>query len=958
MKRTIVFLLLVSAIMAASAVYPVCAQDFNIQWTEAELAFLAEHPVIRLGIDPGFVPFEFIGEQGQHVGIAADYLALISERTGLEFEVAQGLTWPEAYEAAHTDELDMLPAVSKTEEREKHFLFSQPYYHFKRVIVTQEGAAEISSLDDLQGHSVAVQRNSSHHSYLLSHPRINLSLYDSVESALAAVVTGEEKAFLGNLATTNYLIRTNALTNLRLVSFEAEKEQGVYFAVRQDWPELVSILDKALDTITEEEKLAIYNKWIDLRSATFDFRPLLRVGAAVAGLVILIMIISFYWIIKLRREVQRRIEIQAELERATQEAYEANQFKSNFLARMSHEIRTPLNAITGMAYLLKKTNLTLTQRMYADRITQAASVMLSIIDDILDYSKIEAGKVELEHSSFNLDHLIQDVVHIVLHNIEEQEIGFRLAKDPLVPRWFMGDQKRIKQVLLNILNNAAKFTAEGEISLDIRLLAKEQETYHLTFAIKDTGIGMDQEQMERLFSPFVQGDSSINRRFGGSGLGLSIVKNLVDLMGGQIQVFSTPKEGSTVIVHLSLPVDKTQEDEYMEALAGEPFKHVRTLVLEKSGANMNLIESYLSEFGIHCELTTSPASALAMLEAADGKFAKPFDLVIVDYDTPKEGGFKFVEEIRSSSKIVKTPKFIMLLPLMREDLFDRLDEYEVDIGIGKPIIPSILLNALLDLFSLKAVAAAGEVEVARGELPPLDKEYTVLVVEDNRTNQLLAQSLLQQIGIRSVLAANGQEAVEIYRQQRQQIALILMDLHMPVMNGYEAAERIRELSASVPIVAMTADVVLGVREKCAESGIYHYISKPFDPEHLLATVRTLLLADGQWDVKPKQLDEGAGLKHMGGSAKIYEKVLAEYFSENQDTAEKLQLAVKEKRYGDAAQIVHKIKGSSGSIGAQTLFEISTQLYRALTDQKEERIEALAKEFGDTLTALLDEIVSR
>ena len=224
--------------------------------------------------------------------------------------------------------------------------------------------------------------------------------------------------------------------------------------------------------------------------------------------------------------------------------------------------------------------------------------------------------------------------------------------------------------MLNVLNNAVKFTNAGEVSLDIRLMAKENDKYHLSFTIKDTGIGMTEEHLHKLFAPFEQGDSSITRRFGGSGLGLAIVKNLVDMMGGEIKVFSTPGEGTTFIIQLSLNVDKEREGVYIKALSANHFKDLRTLVLEKSGANMNLIESYLSSYGMHCELTSSEASALSMLEAVDGKIARLFDLFIIDYDTPAEGGFKFIERIRNNNKIVKIPKLVMLLPMMREDLFD------------------------------------------------------------------------------------------------------------------------------------------------------------------------------------------------------------------------------------------------------------------------------------------------
>jgi two-component system sensor histidine kinase/response regulator len=290
--------------------------------------------------------------------------------------------------------------------------------------------------------------------------------------------------------------------------------------------------------------------------------------------------------------------------------------------------------------------------MYIDRIIQAANSMLSIINDILDFSKIEAGKVQLEITSFSMDQVIQDVVNIVSYKINEQGIGFRLSKDPFVPNWFFGDSKRIEQILFNVMNNAVKFTSEGEVSLEIRLVAKENNKYHISFTINDTGIGMTEEQINRLFAPFEQGDSSINRHFGGSGLGLSIVKNLVDMMGGEIKVFSTPGEGTTFIIQLSLDIDIEKEESYVKTLSGGHFKNIRTLVLEKSGANMNLIESYLGSYGMYCDLTSTEASALSMLEAADGKFAKPFDLFIIDYDTPAEGGFRFVERIRNNNKIV------------------------------------------------------------------------------------------------------------------------------------------------------------------------------------------------------------------------------------------------------------------------------------------------------------------
>jgi len=864
-----------------------------------------------------------------------------------------GLSWIEAYNMAIDGELDMLPAITKTQEREQYFLFSQPYYFYKRVIVTRDTEKDIYGIEDLENLTVAVQQNSSHHSYLLSFPKINLSLYNSVEDALTAVANGTERAYVGNLATTNYLIKSTALTNLKFSAFETEEQQAIFFAFRKEWPELEGILNKVLDTVTEEQRIAINNKWIDL-DTEMDYGPVLRIAAMIGLLVAIVIGVSIYWIIRLRKEIEKRKIIQKDLELAKLEAEEANGYKSSFMARMSHEIRTPLNAITGMAYLLKKTNISLTQSMYVDRITQASINMLSIINDILDFSKIESGKVELEITSFSLDHVIQDVINIVSYKVESQEIGLKLSKDPNVPTWFYGDQKRIEQILLNILNNAAKFTSKGEVSLEIRLRAKENDKYHLSFSIKDTGIGMSQEQINKLFSPFVQGDSSINRRFGGSGLGLSIVKNLVEMMDGKVQVFSTEGEGSTFIIHLTLEVDKEKEAEYVRDISSNHFKDLRTLVLEKTGASMNLIESYLGSFGMHCELTTSQSSALGMLEAADGKFAKPFDLFILDYETPTEGGLEFLKMLHSSNKIHKMPKVIVLLPMMREDLLDRLSQHGVEMGVVKPVIPSVLLNGILDMFKLKAISASQTSKNREIGSNNLGEGYTVLVVEDNKTNQMIARTILHQAGIDSLIAGDGQAGVQEYINNKDNIDLILMDIHMPIMNGYDAAKEIRKLSSTIPIVAMTADVILGVKEKCEESGINHYISKPFNPDSFIKTIRELIINNKVVDENPI-LDKTIGLYNTGENMELYKMVLNEYRNENVDTLLELESHLEAKRYKDAIMIIHKVKGSSGSIGAKDLYELAVTFQKELVIENEEKVEVIGREFTKKFKKLLREI---
>ncbi|MGI6562030.1 MAG: ATP-binding protein [Clostridia bacterium] len=934
---------------------PCYAADKNISWTDEELTFMNRHPVIRVGVDEGFVPFEFIGDTGEHKGIAADYLSLISEITGLTFEVVIGDNWSETYEMALAGEVDLLAAIGKTPEREKNFLFSDPYCFFKRVIVTRETDTDITDMKDLEGLTVAVQRGSSHHSYLLSYPKINLSLYDTAEAALSAVATGSEKAHIGNLTSVNYLAHLNGLTNLRYVAFEAEKQQAIHMAVNKKFPELVGILNKALQAIPEKERLAINSEWMDLDNK-IDYGPIIRIVTIFGAVVVVALFVSFFWVIRLKKEIKQRKQIQADLEIEKQKSDEANEFKSIFLARMSHEIRTPLNAITGMSYLLKKTDLSVTQRMYIDCIVQASNHMLSIINDILDFSKIEAGKVEPDVASFSLDHLIQDVVNIVSYKIEEQNIAFHLVKEPNVPNWFFGDSKRIEQILLNILNNAVKFTNAGEVSLSVRLVAKENDIHYISFTVKDTGIGMTEEQISRLFKPFVQVDSSISRRFGGTGLGLTIVKSLVDLMGGEIKVFSTPNEGSTFIIRLPLTVDGEKEELSAKTMSGKSLEDFKTLVLEKITESIPVIEGYLKGFGMQSEFTGSESSAMSILEGANNKRNGAFDLLIIDVNTAAEETFRFVEAIKRNSKIIYPPKILVFLPMNRVDLFERLDKHGIDMGISKPIIPSVLLNGILDVLKLREMPKTSvSLREEDDSHKPL-KSYYILLAEDNKTNRMMVTSLLQKEGIECIIAEDGKEAVEQFKQHQEKIKLVLMDLHMPVMNGYEASREIRKMSEDIPIVAMTADVIPGVREKCAECGIRHYISKPLNPERFIQMMKEMVIEKDEAVTEDiRVLDQAAGLRNMGEDKSLYLQVLNEYYHENQDTTGKIGLALKEKRYKDAAQMAHKIKSSTGSIGAKSLYDVAAALQKAIQNEKMEEVKPLYDRFALYLSKLLEEI---
>ena len=309
----------------------------------------------------------------------------------------------------------------------------------------------------------------------------------------------------------------------------------------------------------------------------------------------------------------------------------------------------------------------------------------------------------------------------------------------------------------------------------------------------------------------------------------------------------------------------------------------------------------------------------------------------------------------------------MLLPMMREDLFDQLDSQGVDIGIGKPIIPSVLYNGILEIFRTKAIVANQEFKQEAINKDIMAHHYGILVVEDNKTNQLIAKSLLEPVGFRVWLGNDGQEGIDLFKSHRSEIDLILMDLHMPVLNGYEAAEQIRVLSADIPIVAMTADVIEGVKEKCEACGIHHYISKPFDPEQFVETISNMVSAETKSNKEADSrhddqnntgvddvmvLDREAGLRYMGNNQSLYESVLEAYFTENQEVAENLDRNIKNSHYLEAAQIVHKVKSSSGSIGAKQLFEVAKTLQKALEAGDEKEIASLHCQFTEAMKQLL------
>lgn len=915
MRKVLLFLLLSCCI---SLVYA-----DEIEWTDDELAFIAEHPIINIGVDPDFQPFEFIDSDGVYKGIAKDYIDIIERRTGLKFVVAKDLTWSQAYEKAVERELDVLPSISFTKERERYFLFSHSYYQFQRIIVMAETNETVKDYKDLFGKTVAVQRNSSHHSLLKSYPEINLSFYASPDEALLAVSNGTEDYFVGNLATNNYIMKKNGITNLSYVTFDAGEENTLHFAIRQDWPELQSILNKVLDSITEEEELTIYNKWIDVEYRN-DYQQLFRVIMIVGGLILIIASVSIFWISRLKSEIKKRIQTEKDLKIAKAEAESANAVKSNFIARMSHEIRTPLNAITGLGYLMLNTELTTQQKEHMEKLNNATDTMMSIVNDILDISKIEAGKLDIEEAPFELDEVIANTLNVIAFRAEEKQLNLTLTKNPKLPNYFLGDKVRLGQILLNLTNNAIKFTEAGDIALDFDLTGYEDKIYHLKITISDTGIGIKASHLDKLFKPFTQEDASITRRYGGTGLGLSITKNLVELMGGSIAVESTVGEGTSFIVSLKLKLDEVKENEVKKGF--EYIKDIRTLVLNSDMNSLSLIISYLKSFSITAQFTSSENQFKQLINQPQ-QLEKMFDLLIVYEDDINDEMPVFIESIRNTNNTV--PKVIWVCHPSHHSC--REDAYEDVTCLQIPFLPSMLYGCISKLFKFRVLASQSEVPAV--DLRREKLTGRVLVVEDNMTNQMIAKELLSPLGLSIDQAYNGQEAIDMVNAQKYD--LLLMDLHMPVMNGLEATTIIRQ-THDMPIVAMTADAIEGVKEECLIAGMNDFISKPFVPKRFIARVASYFNQDRPIESE-RIVDIQKGITLLGNKPDLYHQVCEMFLKENTQTLESLEKAIATHDYAQAAGLIHKVKSSAGNIGADSVRKTANILQNALEAEEREKI---------------------
>ncbi len=633
-----------------------------------------------------------------------------------------------------------------------------------------------------------------------------------------------------------------------------------------------------------------------------------------------------------------------ELLQAKSEAEEATLMKSMFLANMSHEIRTPMNAVIGMAHLALKTNLTPKQRDYVSKVHSAGISLLGIINDILDFSKIEAGKLGIETTDFRLDEMLTSVVNLTGQKAHEKGLEFLIDAPSSVPQYLRGDPLRLSQILINLLGNAIKFTESGEIRLKIELLEQTGDRLELEFTVQDTGIGMTPEQAAKLFQPFTQADMSTTRKHGGTGLGLTISRRLVELMGGRIWFQSEPGSGSSF--HFTVRVGLGAEKVAKRIIPGV-FDRLKALVVDDNSAAREIMVDSLAPVVHHVDAVSSGPEALAAVTEQDA--GEPYDVIFMDWRMPGMDGIKTARLIRQNTSLRKRPSIIMVTAFENEEIREEAESIPVDDFLIKPVTKSMLVDSLVNVFAPNR-EASGEVQTAAREQGLSLGGARILLAEDNDINQQIAMELLAGVGAAIDVANNGQEAVEKLFGAAQPYDLLLMDLQMPEMDGYQATAKIRSDNrfAKLPIIAMTAHATVEERQRCLDSGMNDHISKPIDPVAMYATLeryyrvaappeKSRPAAPAASPASPPEVPEIAGLdttdgvRRVAGNTRLYLSLLRRFAAQQADTTVRIAEHLTQGDRATAERLAHTLKGVAGNIGAGVVQSRASDLEAAIRE---------------------------
>ena len=1181
----------------------------TINLTEDEIAWLEGIEEVRLGIDNEWAPFEYRDALGEYKGISSDYMSDIEKWLEIPFDAGPAIPWGKVLEQIEKRELDVLPAIVKTPSREQYLAFTKPYMTFPIVLMTSIDTPLVSSVADFADGTIAVVKNYAASELMqLDYPDYNFIFVESVEEGVQKLSLGEIDGFISNMASITYAMQSLSITNIKIATTTG-RDLALSMGVRKDWLPMVPILQKALDRYTKAQKQNIYNSWINVRVETrSDWAFIIKVSSAIGGVLLVILVIVTWKNKQLAREVEERKRItedlklltlaveqspvsvlitdpkgdiiyvnptceavagyrkteligqnprvmkspkndknlfedlwqvitlgqtwhgeyfncrpdgseylvdstivpirlpngnishyleikidvtqqrkdenrlrtfekfvensnqglgmasldgefsfvnealsrmlgenspdaalgkqissyykgdvgqklstevmpaliskgawsgqlalttntgkttqtlesffvikhedgtpkyladvitdiseqkkaQEELKIARQKAEHATMIKSEFLAKMSHEIRTPMNAIIGMSHLALRTELNDQQRDYITKSYQAAQSLLSLVNDILDFSKIESGKLELESIDFDLEEVFNNLSNLCVPKASEKGLEVIFSIDPSVPQTLIGDPLRIGQVLLNLTTNAIKFTQSGQIFVEVQSLHDHCDAQELLFTVSDTGIGLTQKQMDRLFQSFQQADNSTTREYGGTGLGLSICKNLVELMGGHITVSSVKGLGSRF--QFSVLVERTEKSAVKAFAVPSQLANMNVMVVDDNATAREVMSTYLTDMNFEVDTFADGEQALNTLSSNP----QHYKVIFLDWMMPGMSGLEVAEKIKSSYSQEDCPKIVMVTSHGREDVINAAQQLGLDGFLIKPVNQSMLFDAIVSSVDGSLVPSSVSSRFNHENLATeMLKGKTILLVEDNEINQQIGQELIENMGAKVDVADNGAVALEMVNRgyhNSERYDAILMDLRMPVMDGLEATKHLRKKYSleTLPIIFMTADAMKGVQETVLAAGANDYIAKPIEPDLLREILNRIILQNltSSTDVlssSPKSLEElqwldyASAIKRLSGNHSLYQDLLKKFVEQFSDVNDQITLAMQAVQWDVLSIVTHTLKGVSANIGADKLHELAKQLEQAANTSDKPSMQQHLIDLPSTLTSTL------
>ena len=665
--------------------------------TKTEKEWIRKHPTIRFVSDPMWEPFEFVNKQGKFSGIVSDYIDLISKRTGLKFQRTKIKNWLDGLKKIKERKSDMLSCVKETPERKKILNFTKPYLIYSIVMTTTLDKPFLDTIKDLYGKTVvAVKGYATTEMLERKYPKIKLIYVDNINQALEAVSSGKAYSFVSILPIVSYNINKYGYSNLKIAG-KIKDKFPLRMALRKDWGTTgVDILNKALDSINKQEKNKIYNKWVGI---TFNNKINYTIIWQIMLVVIIIFAITLYWIRKLKIEIKERKRVERdlmlqgmELEKAIKKAKSANRAKSEFLSNMTHEIRTPMNAIIGFTELLDDQIKEPRLKSYVKTIKNAGNTLLILINDILDLSKIEAGKLNIEKRPTDIHKLAEELGSIFLINIKKKGLSLIIDVDKSIPHSLLLDEVRLRQILFNLIGNALKFTERGDIRLRFKAknINKELSKLDLIIEVEDTGIGIPKDQINKIFGEFEQVEGQDSKKYGGTGLGLAISNKLTKLMGGELSVKSEVGKGTTFSIILqnidiSSATHTEDNDKKIVASNGEiVFEPATILVVDDIQNNLDLIVNNFENTNITLFTARNGKEAIEIFKK------EHIDLILMDIRMPIMDGYEAAEIIKQKSSV---PIIALTASVMMEDYKQKKKE-NFDGFLHKPVFKKDLFEKL------------------------------------------------------------------------------------------------------------------------------------------------------------------------------------------------------------------------------------------------------------------------